>query len=93
MKTLFALLLMTVSATAQQATTNFVQNNATVNIIGNNQNVFISQSGANHSASLNLYGNDIPVSVTQSGNTPQSFNLTITCYTNCSGNPTIVNQY
>lgn len=68
-------------------------NNATVNIIGNSQNVSINQSGAGHSATLNLYGNDIPVSVTQSGVTPQSFSLTVTCYSNCSSNPTVVNQY
>jgi hypothetical protein len=87
MKTLLAFLLMTTSALSQQV------NNATVNIIGNNQNVVVNQSGANHSANLNLYGNDIPVSVTQSGNTPKSFSLTITCYSNCSSNPTVVNQY
>lgn len=87
MKALAALLLLTISANAQQV------NNATVNIIGNNQNVIVNQSGANHSANLNLYGNDIPVSVNQSGNTPQSFSLTITCYSNCSSNPTVVNQY
>lgn len=87
MKTLFALLLMTTSALSQTV------NNATVNIIGNNQNVIVNQSGAGHSANINLYGNDIPVSVSQSGTTPQSFSLTITCYSNCSSNPTVVNQY
>jgi hypothetical protein len=87
MKTLAALLLLTVSANAQQV------NNATVNIIGNNQNVIVNQSGVGHSANLNLYGNDIPVSVSQSGTTPQSFSLTITCYSNCSSNPTVVTQY
>ena len=87
MKTLAALLLLTVSASAQQV------NNATVNIIGNNQNVIVTQSGAGHSASISLYGNDIPVSVTQSGTTPQSFSLTHTCYSNCSSNPIVVNQY
>ena len=87
MKTLAALLFLTISANAQQV------NNATVNIIGNNQNVIVSQSGAGHNTNLNLYGNDIPVSVTQSGITPQSFNLTVTCYSNCSSNPTVVNQY
>ena len=87
MKTLAALLFLTISANAQQV------NNATVNIVGNNQNVIVNQSGAGHSANLNLYGNDIPVNVTQSGNTPQSFNLSITCYSNCSSNPTVVNQY
>ena len=87
MKTLTVLLLLTVSASAQQV------NNATVNIIGNNQNVIVTQSGAGHSASISLYGNDIPVSVTQSGTTPQSFSLTHTCYSNCSSNPIVVNQY
>ena len=87
MKSLAALLFFTISANAQQV------NNATVNIIGNNQNVIVNQSGAGHSANLNLYGNDIPVSVNQSGATPQSFNLSITCYSNCSSNPTVVNQY
>ena len=44
MKTLFALLLMTTSAYSQT-----VNNNATVNIQGANQNVSITQSGARHS--------------------------------------------
>ena len=87
MKTLAALLLLTVSANAQQT------NNATVNIVGNNQNVTITQSGAGHSANLTLAGDNIPVSVTQSGQSPQSFNLNITCYSNCGNNPTVVNQY
>jgi len=87
MKSLLALLFLTISANAQQI------NNSTVNIIGNNQNVVINQSGVGHSVNLNLYGNDIPVSVTQSGLTPQSFNLSITCYSNCSNTPTVVNQY
>jgi hypothetical protein len=87
MRSLVALLFFTISANAQQI------NNATVNIIGNSQNVVVNQSGAGHTANLNLYGNDIPVSVSQSGNTPQSFSLTITCYSNCSSNPTVVNQY
>jgi len=87
MKSLLALLFLTISANAQQI------NNATVNVIGNNQNVIINQSGVGHNANLNLYGNDIPVSVTQSGSTPQSFNLSITCYSNCSNAPTVVNQY
>jgi ABC-type transport system involved in cytochrome bd biosynthesis fused ATPase/permease subunit len=68
-------------------------NNATVNITGNTQNVIITQTGAGHSTNLTLVGDNIPVSVTQSGSTPQSFNLSITCYTNCSSNPTVVNQY
>jgi len=87
MKTLAALLLLTVSVSAQQV------NNATVNIIGNNQNVTVIQSGSGHAANLTLYGNDIPVSVTQSGTTPQSFSLSHTCYSNCSSSPIVVNQY
>ena len=87
MKALAALLLLTVSANAQQV------NNATVNIVGNNQNVTITQTGAGHSANLSLFGDNIPVSVTQSGSSPQSFNLNVTCYSNCSSSPTVVNQY
>jgi hypothetical protein len=91
MKTLIALLFISSPAFAQSVPT--THNNANVNIVGNNQNVIINQSGAGHSVNLNLYGNDIPVSVTQSGLTPQSFNLNITCYSNCSSAPTVVNQY
>jgi hypothetical protein len=89
LQTLFLSLIVIFSgyANAQQI------NNATVNIIGNNQNVIITQFGANHSVNLSLAGDNIPVSVTQSGQTPQSFNLTITCYSNCSTTPTVVNQY
>jgi hypothetical protein len=87
MKTLAILLLLTAAASAQQT------NNATVNIIGNNQNVIINQSGSGHTANLSLYGNDIPVSVTQSGPTSQSFSLSHTCYSNCSSSPIVVNQY
>lgn len=87
MKPLLFLLLLTISANAQQI------NNSTVNIIGNNQNVVVNQFGIGHSVNLNLYGNDIPVNVTQSGSTPQSFNLSITCYSNCFNAPTVVNQY
>lgn len=87
MKTLAALLLLTTSVAAQTV------NNATVNIIGNNQNVIINQSGVGHSTSLSLYGNDIPVTVYQSGSVPRSFSLTVTCYSNCADTPTVVNQY
>lgn len=87
MKTFIALLFLSSTALAQTV------NNATVNIIGNSQNVTIIQSGAGHSANLSLSGDNIPVSVTQSGQTPQSFNLNITCYSNCSASPTVVNQY
>lgn len=87
MRALAALLLLTVSANAQQI------NNATVNIIGSNQNVSITQLNAGHSTNLQLAGDGINVSVTQSGNTPQSFSLSITCYSSCSPTPTIVNQH
>lgn len=68
-------------------------NNATVNIQGTNQNVSITQSGANHSSNLQLDGNGISVNVSQTGNTPQSFSLSVTCSSNCPTNPYIINQY
>ncbi len=91
MKTFIALLFMTVSAFAQTVPT--TQNNATVNITGNNQNVIVNQSGAGHSTNLNLNGNDIPVTVNQSGLTPQTFTLTHSCSSACASNPIVVNQY
>ena len=87
MKALAALLLLTVSANAQQV------NNATVNIIGSTQNVSITQLNAGHSANLQLDGNGISVSVTQSGNTPQSFSLSVSCGFSCPSSPYVVNQY
>jgi hypothetical protein len=87
MRTLAALLLLTVSANAQQI------NNATVNITGINQNVSITQSGANHSATLNITGYNITAIISQSGNTPQSFSLSVTCDISCPTSPYIVNQY
>jgi hypothetical protein len=87
MKVLAALLLLTVSANAQQV------NNSTVNIIGSTQNVIITQSAVGHSANLQLDGNGISVSVTQSGNTPQSFSLNVTCGNSCPSSPYIINQY
>jgi len=87
MKSLAALLLLTVSANAQQV------NNSTVNIIGSTQNVIITQSAAGHSANLQLGGNGISVSVTQSGNTPQSFSLSVSCGFSCPTSPYIINQY
>jgi len=91
MKTFIALLLMTTSAIAQTVPT--TQNNATVNITGNNQNVIINQTGSNHSATINSTGDGVPVSVTQSGLTPQSFSITINCVSNCPSTPYVVNQY
>lgn len=87
MKVLAALLLLTISANAQQV------NNSTVNIIGSTQNVIITQSAIGHSANLQLDGNGISVSVTQSGNTPQSFSLSVTCGFSCPSSPYIINQY
>jgi hypothetical protein len=68
-------------------------NNATVNIQGASQNVTISQSGAGHSASMSLSGDSISVIANQSGTTPQSFNLSVTCGSNCPSSPYIINQY
>ena len=87
MKSLAALLLLTVSANAQQV------NNATVNIIGSTQNVTIIQSAAGHSANLQLEGYGINVSVNQSGNSPQSFSLSVSCGFSCPSSPYIINQY
>ena len=87
MRTLAALLLLTTSANAQQI------NNATVNLQGTNQNVSITQSGANHSATLNITGYNITAIISQSGNTPQSFSLSVTCDISCPTSPYIVNQY
>ena len=89
LKTITALLLLTISANAQTATVN----NATVNIIGSTQNVIITQSAVGHSANLQLEGDSINVSVTQSGTTPQSFSLSVTCYSSCPTSPYVVNQY
>ena len=89
LKTIAALLLLTISAEAQTTTVN----NATVNIIGSTQNVIITQSAVGHSANLQLEGDSISVSVTQSGTTPQSFSLSVTCYSSCPTSPYVVNQY
>jgi hypothetical protein len=88
MKTLITLLLMTTSAYSQT-----VNNNATVNIQGFNQNVSLTQLGAAHSATLNLSGNNITAIVSQSGNTPQSFSLSVNCGSSCPSSPYIINQY
>lgn len=87
MRTLAALLLLTVSANGQQV------NNATVNLQGLNQSVSITQSGASHSATLNLSGDNISAIVSQYGSTPQSFSLSVNCGSNCPNSPYIVNQY
>jgi len=88
MKSLFALLLMTTSVYSQT-----VNNNATVNIQGFNQNVSLTQLGAAHSATLNLSGDNITAIISQSGNTPQSFSLSVTCGSSCPSSPYIINQY
>jgi hypothetical protein len=87
LKIIAALLLLTISAEAQQI------NNATVNIIGNHQNIIITQSEIGHNTDLQLTGDGISVSVTQSGITPQSFSLNVTCYSSCPSSPYVVNQY
>lgn len=89
MNKLIVLLSFLVSAQAVAQTIN----NATVNITGSYQNVIVSQSGADHSTNLQLQGNNLSVSVTQSGITPQTFNLSVTCYSSCPSSPIVVNQY
>ncbi len=68
-------------------------NNATVNIIGNTQNVIITQSGNNHNTNLNFVGDGVSAIINQSGTIPKTFNLNVTCYSNCPSNPYVVNQY
>lgn len=68
-------------------------NNATVNIIGNTQNIIINQTGADHSATLNLNGNGVSAIISQSGTLPQSFSLSVNCGNVCPTSPYIVNQY
>jgi len=93
MRTIAALLLLSSSAYAQSAPPSPVLNSATVNVIGNYQNIIINQTGANHSTNLNLIGDNIPVTVNQSGLTPQSFSLSVTCFSSCASSPYIINQY
>ena len=88
MRSLFIFILMTTGAMAQA-----VQNNATVNIIGNNQSINIVQFGANHSVTINSTGNDIPVSVTQNSMTPKTFSIDITCAVACASSPYVIEQY
>jgi hypothetical protein len=91
MRTIIALLLMTSFAYAQTVSN---INNATVNIQGANQNVSIIQSGTgNHTATVNSSGNDITVQVSQSGQQSRSIELNISCVSNCSSNPYIVDQH
>ena len=87
MKALATLLLLTVSANAQQV------NNATVNMQGATQNVIVTQSGAGHTANLSLSGDSISVIASQSGSTAQSFSLSVTCGSSCPNSPYIINQY
>jgi hypothetical protein len=88
MRSLFIFILMTTGAMAQA-----VQNNATVNIIGNNQSINIVQFGANHSVTINSTGNDIPVSVTQNSMTPKTFSIDIACAVACASSPYVIEQY
>jgi hypothetical protein len=83
----FLFCIVSLSASAQSI------NNATVNIIGNTQNVIINQSGVNHSATLNFTGDNISAIISQSGITPQSFSLSVTCGLNCPDSPYMVSQY
>jgi len=91
MRSLFIFILMTTGAIAQAVPV--VQNNATINIIGNNQSISVVQFGANHSVTINSNGNDIPVSVTQNSMTPKTFSIDITCAVACASSPYIVEQY
>jgi hypothetical protein len=83
----FLFFMVSLSANAQSI------NNATVNIIGNTQNVIITQSGADHTAYLSFNGSGISAIVNQSGNIPQSFSLSVTCSSSCPTSPYVVNQY
>jgi len=87
MRTLAALLLLTVSANSQQI------NNATVNLQGTNQNVSITQSGANHSAVVTITGVGASFMGSQYGTVAQSYSFSVYCGTNCPVNPYIINQY
>ena len=92
MRSLILFLLMTTASFAQSVPT--TQNNAVVNIVGNNQNVSISQSGTgHHTAIVNSTGHDVPISITQSGSTDKSVSLTVNCVSSCSSSPYIINQY
>jgi hypothetical protein len=68
-------------------------NNTNINIQGANQNVTISQSGVGHNANMSLSGDSISVIANQSGTTSQSFNLSVTCGSNCPSSPYIITQY
>ncbi len=93
MKTLLTFLLMTTVSYAQTVPTP-TMNNATVNIIGNSQNIIINQSGTGyHTATVNTNGNDIPVTINQSGSTNKTINVDITCAVACASSPYYVNQY
>jgi len=77
-----------------QAVPTPTMNNATVNIIGNSQNIIINQSGTGyHTATVNTNGNDIPVTINQSGSTNKTINVDITCSVACASSPYYVNQY
>jgi hypothetical protein len=93
-KIIFTLLLMTNTAYADQLGITSTVNNATVNIQGNYQNVTINQSGIGyHTAIVSTVGDFIPVIINQSGSTNKSVSVDITCVSNCSTNPTVVNQF
>jgi len=88
MRTLAALLLLTVSANAQQ-----INNSAIINMQGVNQNVAITQSGGLHSATVDLRGNNLSFSGTQSGLTPQNYSFSVDCGNSCPNSPYVINQY
>jgi hypothetical protein len=83
----FLFCMVSLSASAQSI------NNATVNIMGNTQNVIINQSGADHTTYLSFSGNGISAVINQSGSVPQSFSLSVTCGNSCPTSPYVVNQY
>jgi len=96
MRTIIAYLLLTTSAFAQSvpAPTPMIQNNVSVSIIGNNQNVSINQYGlGNHSAIVSSTGNDVPISITQSGSTNKSISLTVNCISACASSPYLIDQH
>lgn len=93
MKKLVHLLFLTIFVNFYSYSNAQTVNNATVNMTGNVQNVFITQSGAGHNVNVQLFGDNVPVNISQTGSTPNSFNLSITCYSNCAASPTNVTQY
>lgn len=91
MRTIIFLILLNTPLYAQTVNNT---NNATVNMQGNYQNVTINQSGSGyHTSIVSTVGDYIPVIINQSGSTNKTVSVDITCMSNCSTNPTLVNQY